>query len=483
MLFRRVVWVALAASILALCSASQAQFESRASLSVGGLPNSLAIGDFNGDGTLDVAEVNTASPGSVEILLGNGDGTFKPGAAYVVPFAFYLVAASLRNNGILDLVLGGASTDDIYVMLGNGDGTFRSPTAYSTTAESKMVALGDFTGGGNLDVVTLEGTSAQGTICNCVEILPGNGDGTFGAPITTPVPYNVTGFALAAGDFNDDGKLDLAVSGGYFSSYQVDILLGDGDGTFNAAGYYPVSATPQSIALGYFTGDKTKLDLAVANYLGSSVSVLLGNGDGTFQQSVYYPTESPTWVVAQDLDGDGNVDLAVSNAGLGLVVPPGASVLKGNGDGTFQPAVFYRAGSRTEVNYVAVADFNGDHRPDLALVDVVGAEVVTLLNTGDASFSPATPLNFGEEAVGATSKARTVTLTNTGGRPLEIKSMKASPEFGVRSTCGASVASGSNCTISVRFSPTKQGTKHGTVEIIDSASTKPQVIELLGTGT
>src|SRR6202044_788830 len=128
----------------------------------------------------------------------------------------FAAAASLRRNGILDLVVADQGGDDVYVMLGNGDGTFQAAVPYPTTAESHMIALGDFTGDGKLDIVNIEGTSTQGVVCDCVEVLPGNGDGTFGAPVTTPVPYNITGFTIATGDFNEDGKLDLAVGGGFF---------------------------------------------------------------------------------------------------------------------------------------------------------------------------------------------------------------------------------------------------------------------------
>src|SRR5580700_11123587 len=478
----------LAAWAIAFVSESQAQFETRAAFPITNeAPYSVVMGDFNRDGILDLAELNFLPTGSVEILLGNGDGTFRPGDTYAVAGApFYAASASLRRDGILDLVIAGGGVDDVYVLLGNGDGTFQAPVPYATTAGPKMLALGDFTDGGSIDVVVLEGTSTEGIICDCIEVLPGNGDGTFGAPIsTTPVPYNVTGFAIVAGDFNDDGQLVVAVSGGYFSAYQVDILLGNGDGTFTADGYYPVVADPDSIAVGYFTSDKTRLDLAVAGSVGSSVSVLLGNGDGTFQQSVYYPTSFPTWVIAQDLDGDGNIDLATSNVGVPEFTkqyPPGVSVLKGNGDGTFEPGVFYRSGNKSGVNYVAAGDFNRDHRPDLALVGVSG-QIITLLNTGAVTFSPTTPLGFGTQAAGTTSTARTVTLTNTGTKPLEILSIKASSDFVVKSSCAARVAPGANCTISAWFSPAKQGTKRGAIEIIDGASSKPQVIELFGTGT
>jgi hypothetical protein len=465
-----------------------AQFETRTGTYVGQLfPYSVIVGDFNRDGVPDVAEINTYPAGGVKILLGNGDGTFKLAASYAAgAFPWYGVTASLRRNGTLDLVLNDKLNDSVWVMLGNGDGTFQPPTPYPTTAESYMVALGDFTGAGNLDIAAVEGTSVEGVACDCIEILPGEGNGTFDSPVTTTVPYDILGIALVPGDFNNDGKLDLAVSGEFGSSYLVDVLLGNGDGTFTADGHYEVSATPQSIATAQLTRDKSKLDLVVANYLGNSLSVLLGNGDGTFQDPVSYSTKTPTWVIAQDLDGDGKVDLAVSNAGLLGVVPPnppGVSVFRGRGDGTFEASEFYPALTKDDVNYVAVADFNLDGKPDLAIVDDDGGEVITLLNTGVIRFHPTRPMDFKEQSVGATSKAQTVTLTNTGTTELKIQSIKASPEFAVTSTCGSSVAAGAKCTISATFSPTKKGAVQGTIRIVDSASSKPQVIELLGTGT
>ena len=471
--------IALLAAWAALASSALAQFETRATFPVGKdvTPYSLVVGDFDGDGILDLAEVNYLPTGGVKILLANGDGTFRLGATYAVAVQpFYASAASLRGNGILDLVVGDSLSDDVYVMLGNGDGTFESPVPYPTSGRPVDVGTGYFTGSGNLDIIALTGNGAE---CNCVEVLPGNGDGTFGAAINTPVPYDIDGFAMAAGGFNDNGKLDVAVAGGFSSTSQVDILLGNGDGTFDADGYYAVSASPQSVATGYFANRK-KIDLAVANLLGSSLSVLLGNGDGTFQQSVYYDTQFPTWVLAQDLNGDGRVDLTASNwAASGQI--SGVSVLSGNGNGTFEPGKFYPAGE--EINYVAAGDFNGDGKPDLVLVDLDGEAVITLLNTGVVSFSPTTPLNFEKQAVGKTSAPQTVTLTNTGTTELKIQSMKASAEFGMKSTCGDRVAPGGRCTISATFSPTKQGAEQGTISIIDNASSKPQVIELLATGT
>src|SRR6202167_4193447 len=370
-----------------LCSLPlRAQFEARAGFYLGyQQPYSLVIGDFNRDGIPDVAVPGVYGSGNVEILLGNGDGTFRHGATYAVAPAFHAAAASLRDNGVLDLIVAGAGTDDVYVLLGNGDGTFQSPVAYPTTAESKMVTLGSFTASGNVDVLSLEGLSTQGIVCNCAEVLPGNGDGTFGAPVTTAVPYNIDGSAMGAADFNDDGKMDVAVGGGFFATNQVDILLGNGDGTFTPDGYYPLPATPSSVFAGYLAG-AAKADLAITN--GGAVSVLIGNGDGTFQQPVNYIATNAEWVTAQDLDGDGKVDLAVANSGeFGTTVPAGVDVLYGNGDGTFQPEVVYPIPGRITPYYVAATDLNNDGKPALAVVDFLGQHVITLLNTGAATFS------------------------------------------------------------------------------------------------
>ena len=479
MRFRVITALAFLALLGPFCGPrAEAQFETRASLPTGGISYSLALGDFNRDGVLDLAVGDDSGSGSVKIFLGNGDGTFRLGPTYAVNVLFSAATASLRGNRILDLVFGGEN-DEIYGMFGNGDGTFQSAVAYPTSAFAYMIGIGDFTGRGKLDIVAVEGTNIQGANCSCIEILPGNGDGTFGPGIAASLPYGLTAYALATGDFNNDGNLDVAVEGEAFPNYEIAILLGNGDGTFTAGGSYTIGGTGASIATGSFTGNKKKIDLAVTG--GGSLAVLLGNGDGTFQQATYYKVGIANAVTALDLNGDGRVDLAATGAGPAPRYQPGVNALNGNGDGTFQSAVFYPAGLQPE--YIAAGDLNGDHEPDLVLLDIGADDVITLLNTGVVSFSPTTPLNFKNQPVGTTSPPQTVKLTNTGTTELKIQSMKASSEFGMSSTCGKAVTAGATCTLSATFSPTKQGSAQGTITIIDSASTKPQVIELLGTGT
>jgi hypothetical protein len=486
--FRIIAAAALLAALPAsLASPAQAQFETRASLFLADeSPYSVVVGDFNRDGVLDLAEINELPTGSVEILLGNGDGTFRLGATYpVAVFPWYGATASLRHNGILDLVVSDKLSDDVWVMLGNGDGTFQPAVGYPTSAGSYMVSLGDFTGDGKIDIITLEGTNTQGGLCYCVEVLAGNGDGTFGAPITTPLPYGMGGYAMANGDFNDDGKSDVAVVGEAFPSYEAAILLGNGDGTFSADGSYLLAASPGSIAAGYFTSDKTKVDLAISN--GGALSVLLGNGDGTFQQPASYDANFASWVIAQDLDGDGKTDLAASDFGelLSVEFPPGVNVLKGNGDGTFQASVFYPAGTKTEANYVASGDFNNDGLADLALVGSRGSFLISLLNTGSATFSPTSPLTFSGQLIGSTSAPMTTTITNSGTTELKFSSVECSgaPFHMEETTCRGSLAPGAQCTITANFTAQAKGIVSGTITIRDSVSSKPQFVELVGTGT
>jgi len=388
---------------------------------------------------------------------------------------FYAAAASLRSNGILDLVVEDSLSNDVYVMLGNGDGTFQSPVPVPTSAGAITVTAGDFNGDGKMDLLALEGGC-------CVQVFPGNGDGTFGTPVTTPLPYGQSGYAMAVGDLNGDGKLDVAVAGESLPNYQVAILLGNGDGTFSADGHYAVFADPLSVAAGRFHGGKA-VDLAVGNFLGGSLSVLLGNGDGTFQQAVNYDTWGPTWVAVGDLNGDGKEDLVASNFGSASnSFASTVSVFMGTGDGTFQPGVAYPAGEL--LNYVAIADFNDDHKPDLVALDHLGNAVITLLNTGVVSFSPTTPLTFPTQLTGTTSAPQTATLTNNGTSPLIISSVSSSGKpFHMQTTCAGSIAPGGNCTITATFTAAAENVTTGTVTIRDSASSKPQVVELVGTGT
>src|SRR5438309_1429738 len=184
--------------------------------------------------------------------------------------------------------------------------------------------------------------------------------------------------SVAVGDFNGDGKPDLAVANGSSPGGSVSLLLGRGDGTFQTAVSYAAGAAPHSVAVGDFNGDG-RVDLAVANAGGGNVSVLLGRGDGTFQPAANYDVgASPYSVAVGDFNGDGMADLAVANTGAGTI-----SVLLGRGDGTFRTAVNYGVGASPRS--VAVGDFNGDGKVDLAVANAGGGNVSVLLGNGDGT--------------------------------------------------------------------------------------------------
>ena len=467
--YKRAIW----AGVLGLGLMSRfawAQFETRASVPVMSSPISIAVGDFNRDGIKDLAVV-AFSAGKLAVLIGNGDGTFKT-PVYYDAVASTVAAADLRNNGILDLALTDNIGNNLQILLGNGDGTFGPSQFYATPNFPNVIGVGDFTGDHKLDAVTVD----QSGYCPCISLLLGNGDGTFQEPPIITMPPDAAA-AIGIGDFNRDGKLDLVTVGQFGSAGQAGILLGNGDGTFTPGESYDIGADPQSVAVADLNGDG-KLDLAIADIFAGSIDILLGNGDGTFRQGAIVPTLAfPGSIQQADFNGDGKVDLAVATGSGPTVI----SVYFGNGDGTFQaPRNFSAAG---EAGTLAVGDFNGDHRADILLADYSGNSVVTLLNTGVLTFSPTTPLNFKKQKHGTTSAPQTVKLTNSGKTALKISAMKATGQFGMTSTCGEGVAAGKSCNISVTFSPTTQGAKSGTVTIEDSASSKPQVIELSGTGT
>jgi hypothetical protein len=460
-----------------LCASARAQFETRGISEAPLSPVSVAVGDFNHDGKLDIAVASLYSQQSfgttIQVLIGNGDGTFQKAVSYTVGVTPVSVAtADLNGDGNLDLVVLNGTSDNISVLLGKGDGTFLPAVNYNTPPGPIFVTTEDFNGDGKIDLVTVDLGDGTGN-CACVAILLGNGDGTFQSPIKTTTA--TTPFAIGVGDFNADGHLDLAVAESFSSADQVEILLGNGDGTFRHGQIESVGAEPSSIAVSDFNGDHN-FDLAVAENEGESVGVLLGNGDGTFRREMRYPTNFPVWVAAADLNGDGRSDLVVAN----IAFPNAITVFMGNGDGTFQRPTLYPVGFTNR--FVAVGDFNGDHKPDIVFTASGTSYVEVLLNTGAVSFSPATPLNFKNQSVGTTSAPLTVKLTNTAKSLLKLSSMKATGQFGMSSTCGESVPSGATCTINVTFSPKTKGAKAGAITINDSASSKPQVIEPGGTG-
>jgi hypothetical protein len=320
--------------------------------------------------------------------------------------------------------------------------------------------------------------------------LLGKGNGAF-RPHVDYAAGSDPEWAIAA-DFNGDGKLDLAVAdfgNGYPST--VSVLLGNGDGTFQPAVGYDAGAGPFGVAAGDFNRDG-KQDLAVVNYAANTVSVLLGNGDGTFQPHVDYAVGTyPFTVAVADFNGDGIPDLAISDT---LCVVPSTTcphgtvtILLGNGDGTFQPDVEYVVGIGP--TGLATADLNGDGGADLAVPNAGSNTVSVLLNLPVISVFP-NRVAFGNEVVGKKSKKHTITIGNPSGTPIGITGITiagADPgDFAETNTCPvspATLAAGATCTISVTFTPVATGKRNGTIGLSDTVPGSPQSIALTGNGT
>jgi uncharacterized repeat protein (TIGR01451 family) len=286
------------------------------------------------------------------------------------PFAVTNIA-SVSGGGELNSANSSAS-DRTVINTSANCGTFAAAVNYGAATNPNAVAVGDFNGDGKADLAIPNGGA------NNVSILLGNGDGTFAGAVNygTGLSPNL----VAIGDFDGDGKSDLAVVNQ--NSNTVSILLGNGNGTFAAAVNYGAGNGPASVAVGDFNGDGNG-DLVVANVLGNNVSILLGNGNGTFSAAVNYATSAGPYSVALgDFNGDGKGDVAVAGNGASSV-----SILLGNGDGTFAAAVNYGAGSAP--TSVVVGDFNGDGKGDLAVANSGSNNVSILLGNGNGTFAAA----------------------------------------------------------------------------------------------
>ncbi|MEG4815246.1 S8 family serine peptidase [Microcoleus sp. K5-D4] len=260
--------------------------------------------------------------------------------------------------------------------------TFSSATNFPVGTLPNSVVVGDFNKDGKPDIATSNGNSSN------VSILLGTGTGSFG----TAANFSAGTYpaSLALGDFNSDGNLDIASPwsiGGEFPSYRVAILLGNGTGSFGTATSFDVVSSPYAVAVGDFNGD-SKPDLATANG-GNNVSLLLGTGTGTFGAATNFNVGNlPRSVVAGDFNGDGKLDLATANNQSGSV-----SILLGTGTGSFGAATNFNAG--TSPYSVTVGDFNADNNSDLAVANSGSNNVSILLGTGTGSFGAATNFNAG----------------------------------------------------------------------------------------
>jgi hypothetical protein len=461
-------------------------FSPKADYGTGNGPLSVIATDFNLDGKSDLAVANS-SDNTVSVLLGNGDGTFQPQKAYPTGLGPVAVTfGDFNGDGRLDLAIANSNCPvlpcgpgSVSILLGNGDGTFGTKTDFATGNQPSLITVGNFNGDNSLDLAVAN-SNCPTVPCSLgpgsVSILLGNGNGSF----QNHVDYGVGNrpLSVVAADFNGDGKLDLAVAN--FNDNTVSVLLGNGSGAFPSRVDYATGTGPASVTAADFNGD-TRLDLVVVNQAANTVSILLGNGDGTFGAKNDFPTgNQPSSVTVGDFNGDGKLDLAVANSGSNTV-----SILLGNGDGTFQAHADYSTGAHPTSVAVANLSLTRPGELDLVVANRDQATVSVYLNLPLLAFYPAS-LNFGGQTVGTASTAETVTLSNPGSAPVSVGTITIaganSGDF-VESGCsGSTVGSGATCVISVTFIPQATGSRSATLTIADDAQGGPQLVALAGTG-
>jgi len=367
-------------------------FRAGVSYASGGVyADAVAVADVNGDGKPDLVVANhcadkACAKSSIGVLLGNGDGTFQAAVSYDVGAvthdspAVAITTGDVNGDGYPDVVV--VSGARVGILLGNGDGTFQPVASFGTGGRiARAVAAVDVNGDGRLDLVIASACPEKECAAGTFSVLLGNGDGTFQKGMRYALQGN-DAFGLSVADVNHDGKPDVVVA----SANEIEVWMGKGDGTFRAAKSYGAGA--HAIAAGDVNGDG-KVDLAWGGCANASceeraAGVLLGKGDATFasanlaSESALKETAGVTAsdsVAMVDINGDGKLDVLVGNhCGVSAgCAQKEISVLLGNGDGTFRAAKSFGESAYMTAG-VAAADLNGDGKPDVVVAKHCASE-------------------------------------------------------------------------------------------------------------
>jgi uncharacterized protein (TIGR03437 family) len=351
-------------------------------LTIGGT-NSTGIiaGDFNGDGKTDLAVTifSSSTSGNLVVLLGKGDGTFNPPVNYPVgPQPLSLAMVDLNGDGKPDLVVANSNANNtsgtINVLLGKGDGTFASPVGYNAGAIPVSLIATDLNSDGRSDIAFLDARSAPNY--DQLLVLLSNGDGTLRAPLTGISTGTNLG-QMSYGDLNHDGKLDLLIADQRGSD--LTVLMGNGDGTFQPPKAYVNVAQPASIGVAPLADGSTAL--LSADAIDGSILVTIADSSGAVHSAPIQPLgKSLSAVGAADLNRDGKPDIVITDQGGSRVY-----VMVNLGNHQFGAATPYSLNGSPSAT--AIADVNGDGKPDLVVADTNGIDV--LPGKGDGTFGPA----------------------------------------------------------------------------------------------
>lgn len=348
--------------------------------------HSIATADLDGDNISDAATVEYHDI-NVNVLKGNGDGTFSAPTKYslatdpLIDYPTIVTIADLNNDTHPDLAVltngGDSRPEHVIILLNNGDGTFAAPVNYTVGALSHTIIIDDLNGDNILDITV--GNSLD------ISVLIGNGDGTFAAAVNHDLGMDPDGIAIE--DLNGDSRSDLVVCDWTSIIYngQVWVLTGNGDGSFGSPVSYEVGRGPGKLAIADLNGDFHP-DLAVMNGFSDSVSILMNNGDGSFAVPVNYSQPSGSIVIA-DLNGDSHPDLAFNDGYFDTI-----DVMSNNGDGTFQTSVKHSAGGNPSA--ITTADLDNDNNTDFVILTSGG--VASLMGNGDGSFVTVSSFDVGD---------------------------------------------------------------------------------------
>ena len=363
-------------------------FGPKTNFTTGSGPWSVAVADMNKDGKLDVVTADVGS--SVSVLLGNGNGTLKEPTTYATAdiWPYFLHVADVNNDTWPDVLVGRhtSTTDGFFVRLGTGGGALGAPVAYATLVGARTDAVGDATGDGILDVVTLAGISNDG-----IMICPGNNTGTFNTTIG-PIMTGTFVNSVAIGLLNADATPDLALSTQDNITYDtyVSILIGTGGGAFQPIVQLPGGFIQRTLKVADVDGDGNRDIVAGSQVQWDPVfafSIFKGNGSGSFAAPVYHAAlPMPFRFQIADLDLDGSLDL-VSTGFLDpifeLAQTHAVCVLLNDGTGDF------RATKRSTAGHMpwgeAIADFNRDGKPDVVISDSLSVSIG--LGDGEGGFT------------------------------------------------------------------------------------------------
>jgi hypothetical protein len=455
-------------------------------------PQVAAFGDFNNDGSADLAlAISNGSNHYLRILNGNGTGAL----AFAVDLATAsgvggIVAADLNSDGINDLAIANTAADSISVFLSNGDGTFQPRVDYAVGTAPKGIAIGDFRGDGVSDDLAVVNSGA-----NSVAVLLNDGSGTLTTQAVASWPNAADSLAaLAVGDFDGDDIDDIAVARN--SAGTVRLFFGNGIGTFTNGSDVSVGSGPSALVAADLNSDGLD-DLAVVNSTDATVSIIKGNSSRALTvastSAVTFPADTsanPRAIIAQDVDRDGIPDLVVSNNGTGTL-----SVLGGKGDGTVATAESFPIGASPSALAAGNLDGNGT---DLLTLSATGGTFSLLLNSSPAAAGMiVTPgsHDFGKIHVDhATYIATTMSIANGGSADLVIGSMAITgginspfqvlPQYGTCGTTTPVIAAGSSCTIQLRFiNPITEGPKTDSLVITATNAANRSTVSVPLTGT